>query len=97
MKLFGRMVSFATWKKFIAASAGSAEMKRRVIDHIDKHVTKKNDDLIDCFMLGWMLGRFSTKLSAIELQDFETTILLTRDLNNVPIVQVNDDPRRTRG
>lgn len=91
MKLFGRMISFATWQKFIMASAGSAEMKRRVIDHVGKHVAKGND-LVDCFVLGWMLGQFSNDLSANELQDFETTIVLTRDLNNVPIVQINDEP-----
>lgn len=90
MMLMGRMVSFATWQKFIKASSGSAAMKRRVIDLIRDRVRK--GELIDSFMLGLTLGEVSRRLSAKELRDFEATILLTRDLNNVPIVQVQGQP-----
>lgn len=88
--LFGRMVSFATWQKFVEASSGSAAMKCRVIDLVRNRV--RDGELIDSFMLGLTLGEVSRKLSAEELRDFEATILFTRDLNNVPIVQVEGQP-----
>jgi hypothetical protein len=87
---FEKMVSFATWQKFVEASSGSAAMKRRVIDFVCDRV--REGELIDSFVLGLTLGGVSRKLSEEQLRDFEATILLTRDLNNVPIVQVDGQP-----
>jgi 5-methylcytosine-specific restriction endonuclease McrBC GTP-binding regulatory subunit McrB len=88
---YGAMVSFATWKKFIEASKGSARMKIWLVDYIREHVRDDND-LCDCFKLGFALGHFSTQLSARDLKDFDVTIALTRDMNNVPIVQRHGKP-----
>jgi len=87
---FGRMVAFATWEKFIRASSGSDAMKDRIVALVDEHV--RDGDLLDSFKLGFVLGRFSRSMSGQELSDFRETIFLTRDTNNVPIVQVDGKP-----
>ena len=89
MILMGRMVHFATFEKFIQASSGSAAMKRQVIDLVR---ALRQGDLIDSFVLGLMLSEASRKLPPERLRDFEATIALTRDLNNVPIVQIEGQP-----
>jgi hypothetical protein len=65
-------------------------MKKTVVDYIDNEV--RDGDLLDSFKLGFALGAFSNQLSQTELRDFFATIALTRDTNNVPIVQRHGKP-----
>lgn len=80
----GLMVSFDTWQKFIRASNGSDAMKQQVIDFIYENVHDKG--LLDSFKLGYALGVFSNGLTTTEHEDWFNTVILTRDMNNVPIV-----------
>lgn len=86
----GCMVNFATWEKFIRASDGSDDMKGLVVAYINDNV--RDGDLLDSFKLGFALGHFSNAFSGDQLRDFMQTIKLTRDLNNVPIVQLHGHP-----
>lgn len=81
----GYMISHDTWRRFIMRSAGSARMKHRIICFVDNHV--RDGNLIDCYELGYMLGAWSADFTPDEERDFEETIRLTRDMNNVPIVR----------
>jgi hypothetical protein len=88
----GRMISFTTWERYIRASTGSDDMKEALIDFIKKEVPREGD-LMDCFYVGFALGHFSKSFQTpAAMEDWLRTIVLTRDLNNVPIVQVNGVP-----
>jgi hypothetical protein len=46
----------------------------------------------DCFKLGYALGKLSSWIPTYQMRDFDATIVLTRDVNNVPIVQMHGKP-----
>ena len=83
---YGMMVSFDTWQQFIRASNGPAQMKKRIINFIYKNVY--DEGFLDSFKLGYALGAFSNDLADHEHIEFFHTIVLTRNLDNVPIVHV---------
>jgi hypothetical protein len=86
----GHMVSFATWEQFIRASDGSDAMKELVVKHIRETVC--DGELLDSFHLGYALGALSSLMSRTALEDLYRTIKLTRNLDNVPIVQRHGQP-----
>ena len=88
---YAAMVNFATWQKYIRRSQGSEAMQARVIHFVTETVPRAGD-MMDGFKLGYALGFYSGGMTGAELKDFETTIALTRDLNNVPIVQMGGRP-----
>jgi hypothetical protein len=87
--LLGYMISFETWKKYIRLSTGSDDMKSRVISFVVLLFNKP--EFLDSLKLGLSFGEFIETLSYEELIDFEKTILLARNLNNVPIVQIGSE------
>jgi hypothetical protein len=88
----GHMVNFATWERFIRASMGSDDMKDAIIEYVKAHVPREGE-LVDSFKLGLAVGEFSNRLqTAAAIDDWLRTIVLTRSLDNVPIVQVNGVP-----
>jgi len=82
--MFGYMISFETWEKFIRLSDGSDSMKDRVISLIVENLGRTEQ--IDSFKLGLLLGAFSNSLTKDEREDWLKTIALTRDTDNVPII-----------
>ena len=91
MSLFGYMIRFETWEKFVRASNGSEYMKELVIKKVRAEVPIQAG-LIDSFKAGLVIGALMNRFeeeNPIDLGDIFRTIELTRDLNNVPIVRVN--------
>jgi hypothetical protein len=86
MRLTGYMISLETWKKYILLSSGSDKMKDRIITYVVLLFNKPR--LLDSFELGLAIGEFSNTLSNEEEVDLLKTIKLTRNTDNVPIVQV---------
>ena len=93
MTLNGYMIRFETWEKFIRASNGSERMKQLVIDRVREEVPNRKG-LIDSFEAGLAIGALMNRFEAhpLDLDDLIRTIELTRDLNNVPIVEAHGKP-----
>ena len=91
--LYGYMIRFETWEKFIRASGGSENMKQLVIEHVREEVPPAAG-LVDSFKVGLVIGGLMNRFEAhpLDLDDIFRTIELTRDLNNVPIVQAHGKP-----
>jgi hypothetical protein len=83
----GYMISFETWEKFIRLSSGSDAMKDRIVTFVALLFGKP--ELLDSFLLGLSIGEFRSVLIDDEESDFWKTIELTRNVDNVPIVQVS--------
>ena len=87
MKLDGHMVKFSEWKRLVEESAASEKIKFALIGTV-KSVLSPEDDLIDSFRLGLLLGRISNMFDTDEaLQDFLIAIQDTRNLDKLPIVE----------
>lgn len=90
--LMGIMVSLNTWLKLIEESEGSAIMKSRIVYFIGLNVPPEpgptpDMPLLDSFKLGYAMGEFSADMMGDELADFRRTVLPTRDMDKLPIVQ----------
>jgi len=88
MSLLGYMIRYDTWEKFILASNGSEHMKQLVITHVRDKVSNE-DGLIDSFKTGLAVGQLLGRCETHDLDkdDLLRTIVLTRSLDNVPIVR----------
>jgi hypothetical protein len=84
--MLGHMIDFATWEKYIRLSDGSDVMKDWVIAYVERSLGRPK--LLDSFQLGLVLGELSVIIDDNEQGDFLETIRLTRNLDNVPYVQI---------